>query len=397
MSKAQALAVLEETLAERNVDVEAVKQALKTLAIEVPSWAFADSGTRFKVFAQKGAARDIFEKLADAACVHKFTGVTPSMAVHVLWDLADVKIDDVTARARSLGIRIGAVNPTLFDRDEYKFGSLANPDPKIRTKAIDHCMSSIEIMKQVASRQLSIWLADGTNYPGQDSFIARKHRLAESLKQVHEALDGDMEMLLEYKFFEPAFYSTDIPDWGTAYVLAKRCGPKAKVLVDLGHHPHGTNIEQIVAFLIDEEMLGGFHLNSRKYADDDLTAGSIGPYELFLIFNELVGAAGGCEIYDAAYMIDQSHNIKPKVEAMIQSVMNIQETYAKALCVDRKQLAEAQGACDAVTAEQVLKQAFFTDIRPLLEQVRKETDLAPDPLAAYRRSGYQEKVENERS
>ena len=397
MPQSEAMAFLRESLAKRNVDVEVVEQTLTSQAIEVPSWAFADSGTRFKVFRQKGAARDIFEKLADAARVHEFTGVAPSVAVHVLWDLQDVNVAEVASVAGSLGLRIGAVNPTLFERDEYKFGSLANPDAAIRAKAVDHCLSSIEIMKRLGSRQLSVWLADGTNYPGQDSFVARKSRLTDSLRQVHDALESDMEMLIEYKFFEPAFYSTDIPDWGTAYALAKRCGPKAKVLVDLGHHPKGTNIEQIVALLADEGMLGGFHLNSWKYADDDLTTGSAGLYELFLILNELVSAAGGSALYDCAYMIDQSHNVKPKVQAMVQSVMSIQEICAKALCVDRQRLSEAQAACDIVAAEEMLKQAFFTDVRPLLAEVRGKMGLATDPLLAYRQSGYEKKIQAERS
>jgi len=252
-------------------------------------------------------------------------------------------------------------------------------------------------MKKTGSTLLSLWLADGMNYPGQDDFIARSHRLSEGLKAVHDAMDEQMQLLIEYKFFEPAFYCTDIPDWGTAYVLAKRAGPRASVLVDLGHHPQGTNVEQIVARLIDEGMLGGFHLNGRKYADDDLTAGAIDPYELFLIFDQLVAAGGGRRLYETAYMFDQSHNLKPKIEAMIQSVMTVQQTVAKALCVDRARLGEARADGDIVTAEEILKEAFFTDVGPLLRQVRQEMGLAPDPLAAYRQSGYQQKIEAERS
>jgi len=244
---------------------------------------------------------------------------------------------------------------------------------------------------------MSIWFADGTNYPGQDDFRQRKHRVAQNLKKVHDKLDDGMEMLLEYKFFEPAFYCTDIWDWGIAYVFAKHCGPKAKVLVDLGHHPLGTNIEQIVATLIDENMLGGFHFNSKKYADDDLTTGSMNPFELFLIFNELVSAQGGSGLYDVGYMIDQSHNIKPKIEAMIQSVMNIQQAYAKALCVDRTRLRQAQQNCDVVSAERILKDAFDTDVTGLLACVRDQMGLDDDPLKAYRESGYQQKIESARS
>jgi len=391
-----ALRALGETLSARQIDVETVKTALRRFTIETPSWAYADSGTRFKVFGQAGAARTILEKIADAACVHRFTGVTGTVAVHMLWDFADVSIEQAREHAESLGVRIGAVNPTLFEQPEYKFGSLAHPDEAVRRKALDHVAESIEAMRKVESRFLSLWLADGTNYPGQDDFRQRKRRLAENLRAIHDELDTDMQLLIEYKFFEPAFYSTDIPDWGAAYLLAKHAGPRAKVLVDLGHHPAGTNIEQIVAYLIDEQMLGGFHFNSRKYADDDLTSGSMNPYELFLIFNELVAAAGGGAIHQVPFMIDQSHNIKPKIPAMIQSVMSLQETCAKALTVDRRALQSARQRCDVIAAEQVLKDAFFTDVKALLAAVRREMDLDADPLAAYERSGYQEKIEKER-
>lgn len=397
MTDSSALAQLSESLDRKGLDVAAIIDAIKRQRIETPSWGYADSGTRFKVFHQPGAARNVFEKLQDAACVHRFTGVADSMAIHVLWDFVDAKTDDVVSAAQRLGIRLGAVNPTLFERDEYKLGSLGNPRSVVREQALAHCLDSVEIMREIGSDRLSLWFADGTNYPGQDDLIGRKHRMAEGLKEIHDCLDDDMEMLLEYKFFEPAFYSTDVPDWGTAYILAKGCGPKAKVLVDLGHHPQGTNIEQIVALLTDEAMLGGFHFNSRKYADDDLAAGSMSPYELFLIFNELVAAAGGYGLYDAAYMIDQSHNVKPKVEAMIQSVMSIQQAYAKALCVNRPALREAQLAGEVVAAEEILKDAFETDVRPLLAATREEMDLAPDPLACYRASVYQQKVADERS
>ena len=373
-----------------------LRDKLNALRIETGSWAYADSGTRFKVFHQKGAARNILEKIADAAEVHKWTGACQTVAVHMLWDFLDTEPAEAKAHAESLGLRIGAVNPTLFEREEYKFGTVCNPSAAIRKKAVQHMLDSIDVMRQCDSKIMSVWLGDGTNYPGQDSLRARKQRLTECFKQVHEALDPDMQMLLEYKFFEPSFYSTDIADWGMAYVYAKACGDKAKVLVDLGHHPQGTNIEHIVSFLIDEKMLGGFHFNCRKYADDDLTTGSVNPYELFLIFNELVAAAGGETIYDVAYMIDQSHNVKPKVEAMIQSVMHIQETYVKALLVDREPLAQAQADCDVVGSECILKRAFYTDVTPLLAEARKAMGLEPDPLDAYRKSGYQDKIAQER-
>jgi L-rhamnose isomerase/sugar isomerase len=388
---------LTKDLRARGIDAEAVKACVTSMNIELPSWSFADSGTRFKVFHQAGAARTVFEKIDDAARVHRLTGVTPSVALHVLWDLADADLGEVSAHADQAGVRIGAINPTLFERDEYKFGSLASPDPLARDAALAHVIESIEIMRRLGSKRLSLWLADGTNYPGQDDMIARKFRLTNALGSIHDNLDEDMELLLEYKFFEPAFYSTDVPDWGTAYLLAKKAGPRAKVLVDLGHHPQGTNVEQIVARLIDERMLGGFHLNSRKYADDDLTSGSMDPYELFLIFNELAAAAGGYGLYRTAYMIDQSHNVKPKVPAMIQSVMAIQEIAAKALCVDRDSLAVARKSCDVIAAEELLRQAFFTDVRPLLAAARVEAGLPADPLAAYNESGYQREIERARA
>ena len=392
-----ALRALSETLAARQLDMEVIGEAIKHFSIETPSWAYTDSGTRFKVFGQTGSARNIRQKIADAACVHSLTGITGTVAVHMLWDFAEVPIEQARQYAESLGLKIGAVNPTLFEQPEYKFGSLAHPDETVQRKALDHVADSIEAMRKVESRFLSLWLADGTNYPGQDDLRERKGRLARNLHTIHDQLDGDMELLIEYKFFEPAFYSTDIPDWGAAYLLAKQAGPRAKVLVDLGHHPLGTNIEQIVAYLIDEQMLGGFHFNSKKYADDDLTSGSMNPYELFLIFNELVAAAGGAAIHPVPFMIDQSHNIKPKIPAMIQSVMNLQETYAKALTVDRRALKMARQQCDVIAAEQVLKDAFFTDVKPLLANVRRQMDIDPDPLAAYSRSGYQEKIESERA
>ncbi len=369
---------------------------LKAFTIETPSWAYGDSGTRFKVFHQRGAARNLREKLADAAEVHRLTGVTPSVAVHVLWDFADTTPEEAASLAESLGLRLGSINPTLFEREAYKFGSLANPNAAVRKKALDHIMQCIDIMRRVHSNLLSLWLADGTNYPGQDNLAERKHRVTENLQAVHDALDDGMTMLIEYKFFEPAFYATDIADWGMAAMFCGHCGPRAKVLVDLGHHAPGANIEQIVALLIDEGLLGGFHFNSKKYGDDDLTTGSLNPYELFLIFNELVAAGGGAGAYRTAYMIDQSHNTKPKIAAMIQSVMNIQETCAKALLVDRKALATAQAACDVIGAERIMKSAFNTDVTAMLAAMREELGRPPDPLAAYRQGEYQDQIEKDR-
>ncbi|HUV94151.1 MAG TPA: L-rhamnose isomerase [Anaerolineae bacterium] len=388
--------VLADDLTGRGLDVEGIKAALKAQRIETPSWGYGDSGTRFKVFEQRGAARTVHEKLADAAQVHRFTGVAPSVALHIPWDKAD-DYGELRSYARSLGLRLGAINPNLFQDDDYRLGSLCHPDSAIRRKAIDHCLECIEIAKTTGSQIISLWLADGTNYPGQDSIRARKHRLVESLTDVYGAMPAPMRLLVEYKFFEPAFYHTDLGDWGMALLTAQKLGERAQVLVDLGHHPLGTNIEQIVAILIDEGRLGGFHFNSKKFADDDLTVGSINPYELFLIFNELIdGELDPAVEMDVAYMLDQSHNVKPKIEAMIQSVVNVQVAYACALLIERHGLREAQLAGDVVTAEETLLRAFRTDVRPLLAAVREEMGLGPDPLAAYRASGYYERVCAER-
>ncbi|NLV74570.1 MAG: L-rhamnose isomerase [Chloroflexi bacterium] len=387
---------LADRLSARGVDLEAVKKALKAQWIETPSWGYADSGTRFKVFRQAGAARTTVEKLQDAAQVHKYTGVAPSVALHIPWD----KVDDYAALnnyAKSLNLKLGAINPNLFQDNNYMLGSLCNPDATIRRQALDHCLECVEIAKTVGSNNISLWLADGTSSPGQDDFRDRKHRLQDTLQELYAAMPEPMRLLIEYKFFEPAFYSTDLGDWGSAILQAQRLGPRAMVLVDLGHHPLGTNIEQIVAFLIDEKRLGGFHFNNKKFADDDLTTGSINPYELFLIYNELVaGAADPANEMDVAYMIDESINIKPKVASMIQSVVNCQEAYARALVVDRAALKEAQASGNVVKAEETVLDAYRTDVRPLLAAVRDEMGLAPDPLAAYEASGYYQKVCAER-
>ena len=388
--------LLANQLADRGVDVEGVKAALKAQRIETPSWGYADSGTRFKVFPQPGAARTAFEKIADAAQVHKFTGICPSVALHIPWD----KVDDyaeLNAYAHSLGLSLGAINPNLFQDDAYKLGSLASPFEAVRQKAIAHVLDCVAIAKQTGSTVISLWLADGTNFPGQDNIRARKQRLEASLRSIYEQMPPTQRLLIEYKFFEPAFYLTDLPDWGTAYAMCLKLGERAQVLVDLGHHPQGTNIEQIVAFLIDEGRLGGFHLNDRKYADDDLTVGCINPYQLFLIYNELVdGRLDPAVNMDVAYMIDQSSNLKPKVEDMLQSVLRAQEAYAKALLVDRTALRQAQERGDIVAAEEVLLAAYNTDVRPLLAQVRVEMGREPDPIAAYRASGYFERIAAER-
>ena len=387
-----AYAVLVDQLAERGVSTNGVMAKLKAQRIETPSWAYADGGTRFKTFKQAGAAVSIEEKLQDAAEVNKVTGICAKVAVHVLWDFVGVEVAVVQQYAESLGVQIGAINPTLFEQDEYMLGSVAHPDGSVRQKAVDHMLHSVEIGRQVGSDFLRLWFADGTNFPGVDDFLDRKHRIEECLEAVYDAMPANMVMGIEYKMFEPGFYHTDIADWGMACKFAEKCGDRAKVLVDLGHHARSTNIEHIVAFLIDEGRLAGFHFNNARYADDDLTFGSVNPYEGFLIYNELVKAEAADPNLRIAYMIDQSHNDKPKIEAMIQTVEHIQFAYAKALCVDRGRLAQAQSDGNIVDAENIMQQAFFTDVRPLLHAVREEMGLDPEPLKAYRASGYQEKI-----
>ena len=382
------------------ISTNEIKRHLKTQRIETPSWGYADSGTRFHVFKQKSAAHTLEQKLSDAAQVHRYTGVCPSVALHIPWDSTG-SWDTVKSFASNLGLEIGAINPNLFQDDDYLLGSLCNPDHRVRQKAVDHIRECIRIAEMTGSTIISLWIPDGTNYPGQDSFRIRKARLETTLAEVYEALGKDMRLLLEYKFFEPAFYHTDTFDWGICYLLSKKLGKRAQVLVDLGHHPLGTNIEQIVAILLDEQKLGGFHFNNKKYADDDLVVGSVNPYELFLIFNELVDAFLDKKTQEStgkvAYMIDQSHNIKNKIEATVQSVMNIQEAYAKALLVDRDALRKAREEGRVLDAEECVKDAFQTDVRPLLREVREEMGLDPDPLSAFRKSGYTERARKERS
>jgi L-rhamnose isomerase/sugar isomerase len=387
---------LSEQLEKMGKDAEEIKNRLKAQRLETPSWGYGNAGTRFAVFEEPGAARDIHERIQDAAQVQRLTGICPSVAVHIPWD----KVSDyeaLKAEAESLGVRIGAVNPNLFQDPAYKMGSLTNVDAGVRGKAVEHLFECVEIMEAVDSDILSLWFGDGTNYPGQGDFRRRKAWMEEGLASAYERLPERARMLVEYKFFEPAFYHTDIAGWGMAYAFCRNLGAKAQVLVDLGHHPLGTNIEHIVAFLLSEGKLGGFHFNNKKYADDDLTVGSIAPYELFLIYAELAAAEEDPAVdADVAYMIDQSHAIKPKIEAMLQSVMHLQTAYAKALLVDRKALGEAQERHDAVLCERILQTAFQTDVAPLLAQVRTEMGLNPDPLMAYRGSGYAERIVAER-
>ncbi|GGR60264.1 L-rhamnose isomerase [Deinococcus seoulensis] len=375
--------------------------ALSRQRIETPSWGYGNSGTRFKTFAAPGAARDVFEKLDDAAEVHRLTGVAPSVALHIPWD----EVDDYAALgryARERGVEIGAINPNVFQDDVYRLGSVTHPDEAVREQAVSHLLDCVDVMRQTGSRDLSLWFADGTNYAGQDDLRRRKHAMRAALKRVHDALPENARMLVEYKLFEPAFYATDLFDWGAAYAHCVAIGDRAQVLVDLGHHAQGVNIEQIVAFLLDEGRLGGFHFNARRYADDDLIVGTGNPFELFCIYAELVAAEHSTDqvtrstAQHVAYMIDQSHNIEPKVEAMLQSVLNCQEAYAKALLIDRDALREAQQAGDVLAAHRALTDAFRTDVRSLLAEWREVHGLPTDPIAAHRASAYQQTVTRER-
>ena len=389
---------IENRLQERGVTIDGVIAAMQQLSVETPSWGYGNSGTRFKVFHWPGAASTLREKLADAAQVQKVTGICPGVAIHIPWDRED-DWHAVKEYAGQLGLRIGAVNPNLFQDDVYRLGSLCHFDKQVRQRAIVHVIECIQIAQSVGSNVVSLWLADGTNYPGQDDLRRRRRRLLDSLQAIYAALPAGMRLLIEYKFFEPSFYSTDLPDWGTSLFMAQKLGPQAEVLVDTGHHPQGTNIAQIVAQLLDEGRLGGFHFNDRRYADDDLIVGSQNPFELFCIFNEIVGAGaeGNASAGRIAYMIDQSHNIEPKIEAMIQSVINVQTAYAKAVLVDRTALSEAQEAGDVLGANRVLQAAFETDVRPLLSVFRVRQGRDPDPVAAFRASGYAERVAHERT
>ncbi|GHI03627.1 rhamnose isomerase [Streptomyces cellostaticus] len=374
-------------------DLAAVKTALKTQAVETPSWAYGNSGTRFKVFTQAGVPRSPWEKLEDAAQVHAFTGVAPTVALHIPWD----KVDDYAALAKfaeERGVGLGAINSNTFQDDDYKLGSICHPDAAVRRKAVDHLLECVDIMDATGSADLKLWFADGTNYPGQDDVRARQDRLAEGLSEVYGRLGDGQRMLLEYKFFEPAFYTTDVPDWGTAYVHCLKLGSKAQVVVDTGHHAPGTNIEFIVATLLREGKLGGFDFNSRFYADDDLMVGAADPFQLFRIMYEVVRGDGFTS--EVAFMLDQCHTIEAKIPAIIRSVMNVQEATAKALLVDRSSLAAAQAAGDVLGAHAVLMDAYNTDVRPLLAELREEMGLDGDPLAAYARSGWAERIVAER-
>src|SRR4051812_13254381 len=377
-------------------DLAAVKRALAAQRIETPSWAYANSGTRFKVFTQAGVPRNPEEKIADAATVHRFTGVAPTVALHIPWD----KVDDYAALSRyaaDQGVGIGAINTNVFQDDDYMLGSVTNPDPEIRRKATDHLLEAIDIMDQTGSRNLKLWFSDGINYPGQDDIRDRQDRLAAALRETYDRLGENQRILLEYKLFEPAFYATDLPDWGTAYAHCVELGERATVCIDTGHHAPGTNIEFIVAFLLRQGKLGAFDFNSRFYADDDLMVGAADPFQLFRIMYEIVRGDALDPSYGIAFMLDQCHNIEAKIPAIIRSVMNVQEATAKALLVDRTALRAAQQSGDVLGANAVLMDAYNTDVRPLLAELRADSGLDPDPVAAYHRSGYQEKIVAERA
>jgi len=372
-------------------DVDAVEQALAALEIETPSWGYGDSGTRFATFQQPGRPRDVFERLDDAAETHRLTGTAPAVALHFPWDA----VDDLAAlrgHASERGLRIGAVNPNLFQDPDYKLGSITHPDARVRRKATDHLLECLQIATELGSTAQSLWFADGTNYPGQDDLVGRRRRLLEALGEVYAALPGEQELLVEYKLFEPAFYATDLADWGSALLVCQKLGERARVLVDLGHHAQGTNVEQIVALLGEEDRLGGFHFNNRKYADDDLIVGSVNPFELFLIFCELAGSDRPLP----RLTIDQAHNVEAKVEAMVLSVVNLQEAYAKALLVDREALAAAQARGDVLAGHGALLDAYRTDVRPLCAKVRAGLRAAEDPVAGLRASGYAARIAEER-
>lgn len=377
---------------------EAARAALRQQTIELPSWAFGNSGTRFKVFAQPGVPRDPYEKIADAAQVHRYTGVAPRVSLHIPWDLVD-DYEDLARHAAEQGVSIGMINSNLFQDDDYKLGSLTHPDPVVRKKAVDHHLQCLEVMAATGSRELKLWLPDGINYPGQDSLRARQDRLADSLAEVYAALTAahpENRLVLEYKFFEPAFYATDIPDWGTSLLHCLALGDRAKVVLDTGHHAPGTNIEVIVMQLLRQGRLGAFDFNSRFYADDDLMAGAADPFQLFRIMHEIVQAGALDASSGVNFMLDQCHNVEAKIPGQIRSVMNVQEATAKALLVDADALEAAQVSGDVLAANGVLMDAYSTDVRPLLADLRTEQGLAPDPMAAFAASGYTETIVAER-
>jgi L-rhamnose isomerase/sugar isomerase len=377
------------------MDQVAALAVLRRLEVEVPSWAYGNSGTRFKVFSQPGVPRDPFEKLADAAQVQRFTAAAPRVSLHIPWDAVD-DYGKLAAHAMDLGVRIGMINSNTFQDDDYRLGSVCHPDPRVRRKATDHLLACIDVMDATGSTDLKLWFADGLNYPGQDDLSARQDRLGEALREVYARLGGDQRMVLEYKFFEPAFYATDVPDWGTSFAHCLELGDKAQVVVDTGHHAPGTNIEFIVAFLMRAGKLGAFDFNSRFYADDDLMVGAADPFQLFRILHEVNRGGGLGPGSGVTLMLDQCHNIEPKIPGQIRSIMNVQEAVAKALLVDADALTAAQQEGDVLGANGVFMDAYNTDVRPLLADLREEMGLQPDPMRAFAASGYLETIAAER-
>ena len=379
--------------------VEKICNTLDNFKIELPSWGFANTGTRFGKFIQAAAATTIEEKFSDAAQVHVFTGACPTLALHVQWDLPRglKDVPEVEKLAKRFAIRPGSINPNIFQNQEYKHGSLGNPDPAIRRSATLHILECVAISDALGTRDVSPWFADGSNYPGTQNIRTRIGYFEEGLAEIHAALKPGQRLLIEYKPFEPAFYHTDIADWGMALLLAKKAGPQSYVLVDTGHHYQAQNIEQIVAWLLHQNMMGGFHFNDRRYADDDLTLGSIDPYQIFRIFHEIRLFEWETRSRpDIAYMVDQSHNLKGKIEAMIQTACTAQELYARAVLVDHERLTKLQQDCSLVDAEETLRGAFWEDVRPAIREWRKNRGLPEDPMQAFRSSGYLERITRER-
>lgn len=391
--------ILKDELYIKNIDPESVKDAFKKLVVELPSWSVGNSGTRYGTFRDKGAARTIWDKIDDCAQIQRVLGTCPVMASHVLWDVTDDgKYVPVREYANSKGMRIGTVHPNTFAGQEFRYGSLCSPIKEVREKSKEHFVDCVRIAREMGSKVIGMWVADGTNYPGQDNLRERKHRLFEGLKALYDALDDDMNMVLEYKPFEPFFYTSDVQDWGMSKLMCDKLGSKAKVLVDLGHHLAGVNIEQIISILLDEGKLGGFHFNNRRYADDDLITGTVKPLELFLIFKEIVDAGKEGLDTDITYMLDQSHNIEPSIEGIIYSVMNIQTSYVKSLIIDRDSLKQAQQNNDTILSNKILMEAFNTDVEPLIAEARLELGLDDiDPIRNYRNSGWAKKIASERS
>ena len=387
-----------EQLEEKGISVEQVKKKLKEQVVELPSWAVGNSGTRYGTFTDKGAAVTIWDRVDDCAEIQRCLGITPVMATHICWDKTDDgQYTPVKQYAEEKGMRLGTLHPNTFSGQEFRYGSMCSPIEAVREQTKEHFRECVRVARELGSKNIGMWVADGTNYPGQDDLRSRKHRLYEGLKALYDAMDPDMTLLLEYKPFEPFFYTTDVSDWGVSHLMCTKLGDRAKVLVDLGHHVSGVNIEHIISTLLDEGCLGGFHFNNRRYADDDLILGTVNPMEIYLIYKEIVDAELSGLPTNICYMLDQSHNIENSIEGIIYSVMNIQTAYAKSLIIDRKALKEYQAANDTVMSNKVLMEAFETDVQPLIETVRLEMGLSHvNPLLNYRAGGHQKHIEETR-